>query len=307
MKTPVALNTAAIEWDDLRYFLALARKGSLSGAARTLKTTQPTMGRRLAAFEARLGAQLFHRTPTGLRLTEAGDAIFHFAVAMDEAAMAAERVAMGRDAGLHGTVRVTAPNFFGPHILSAHIGRFCSEHPTIVVDLITDARLANLARREADMAFRLRRFEQDNIYQSKVGELPFALYAASSYLERCGPPDFERGGAGAEMVVMDQTAIEPVAESFWLNATLPHAKPRFRSNNRDGQAAAAAAGAGLVCLPCLLGDVWPGLSRLDTPTAVPTREVWLGMHADTRKVPRVRALADYLIARLRLTSEPTPT
>jgi DNA-binding transcriptional LysR family regulator len=304
MKAPVALNTAAIDWDDLRYFLALARKGSLSGAARDLKTTQPTMGRRLAAFEAKLGALLFHRTPTGLRLTEAGDAILHFAVTMDEAAIAAERVAMGRDAGLQGTVRVTAPNFFGPHILSEHIGRFCSEHPTIAVDLITDARLANLARREADMAFRLRRFEQDDIYQTKVGELPFALYAAPSYLQRCGPPDFERGGAGSDTVVMDQTAIEPIAETFWLNETLPHAKARFRSNNRDGQAAAAAAGAGLVCLPCRLGDVWPGLTRIDTPTPVPAREVWLGMHADTRKVPRVRALADYLVACLRVTREP---
>ena len=151
------------------------------------------------------------------------------------------------------------------------------------------------------MAFRLRRFEQDDIYQSKVGELPFALYAAPSYIQRCGAPDFERGGAGSETVVMD--AIEPVAETFWLNATLPHARTRFRSNNRDGQAAAAAAGAGLVCLPCRLGDVWPGLSRLDTPTPVPTREVWLGMHADTRKVPRVRALADYLVAGLRETRE----
>jgi DNA-binding transcriptional LysR family regulator len=292
------IDRAAIAWDDLRYFLALARAGSLSGAARSLRTTQPTMGRRLAAFEARLGTRLFERTATGLRPTESGNSVLDYAIAMEEAALAAERVAVGRDSGLSGTVRVSAPNFFGPRVLAAHMGQFCAEHPSITVDLVTDARLASLSRREADMAFRLKRFEQEDLYQRKVSELLFGLYAAPAYLARCGAPDFERGGMGAELVVME-TGVEPVAETAWWSATLPRANVKFRSNNRDAQAAAASAGAGLICAPRLLGDAWPGLVRLDTPTPVPAREVWLGMHADTRKTPRVRALADYLIERLR--------
>jgi DNA-binding transcriptional LysR family regulator len=277
----------------------LAREGSLSGAARVLQTTQPTMGRRLDAFEVKLGAQLFRRTSSGLVLTEAGDAVLGHAKRMEDAAVAAERVVMGRDSGLRGTVRVTSPEWYGSRVLSTLLSGFCIRHPEITIELVTDALPLNLARREVDLAIRFRRFDQDGLLQRKVGETPFGLYAAPAYLARKGDPDFEQAGLGTDLVVMSETLSGMVAETEWIRERLGSARVAFRSNSRDAQAAAAAAGVGLACLASDLGDGWPGLVRLTAPEPVPTREVWLGMHRDMRAVPRVRALADFLADGLR--------
>ncbi|SDR12509.1 transcriptional regulator, LysR family [Rhizobiales bacterium GAS191] len=293
-----------LEWDDLRYFLAAARNGSLSGAARVLGTTQPTMGRRVEAFEARIGAKLFRRTPSGLALTAIGQAILDHVTRMDEAALAVERVATGHDSGLSGNVRLTAPEWYGARVLSPHLGAFCALHPDIMIELVTDARPMSLTQREADIALRLRRFEQDGLVQRKVADMPFGLYAAPSYLDRHGAPDFASGAMGSAFVAMSEALTEATAETAWLDEVAPKARIAFRSNSRDAQAAAAAAGAGLACLARTLGDGWPGLVRLETPTPIPMREVWLGVHADTRTIPRVRALIDFLCDELQQMHQP---
>lgn len=284
-----------MDWDDLRYFLALARQGSLSGAARILQTTQPTMGRRLVVLEQKLDARLFERRPNGLVLTETGHAILDYAAMMEEAALAATRVASGRTAGLSGHIRITATEWFGTRVLGPILGEFCAEHPEIAVELITDSRLLNLTRREADLAFRLRRFDQDGLIQRKVANVPFGLYATSAYIERCGQPDFERHGAGSALVLPN----EALADIAWVKDVLGAAKVSYRSNSREGQAAAAAAGAGIVLLPLQLGALWPSLIKLAVPKPVPDRSVWLGFHADSRTVPRIRAIADFVIAELK--------
>ena len=305
MAQPPARLCTTVDWDDLRYFLALARQGSLSGAARALQTTQPTMGRRLVALELKLDARLFERQPNGLVLTEAGSSILDYAAMMEEAALAATRVASGRTAGLSGHVRVTATEWFGTRVLSPILGAFCAQHPDISVELITDSRLLSLTRREADLAFRLRRFDQDGLIQRKVADVPFGLYASAGYIERCGLPDFERHGAGTSLVLPN----EALADIAWVQDVLGAAKVAYRSNSREGQAAAAAAGAGVVLLPLYLGASWPSLIKLEVPTPVPDRSVWLGLHADSRTVPRIRASADFIIAELerhRLTRAPAP-
>lgn len=280
-----------VDWDDLRYFLALARQGSLSGAARVLQTTQPTMGRRLAALEHKLDARLFERRPNGLMLTEAGHSILDHAAAMEEAAFAATRLASGQTSGLRGHVRITATEWFGTRLLSPLLGAFCAEHRDISVELITDSRLLSLTRREADLAFRLRRFDQDGLIQRKVVDVPFGLYATPAYVERCGLPDFGRQGAGTALVLPN----EALADITWVQDVLGAARVAYRSNSREGQAAAAAAGAGVVLLPTYLSMSWPELVELEVPVPVPPRSVWLGLHADSRTVPRVRALADFII------------
>ncbi len=286
---------ANVDWDDLRYFLALARQGSLSGAARVLQTTQPTMGRRLAALELKLDARLFERLPSGLMLTEAGKSILDYAAAMEEAALAAIRLASGRMSGIRGHVRITATEWFGTRLLSPLLGAFCAKHPHISVELITDSRLLNLTRREADLAFRLRQFDQDGLIQRKVVDVPFGLYATSAYVERCGLPDFGRRGAGTALVLPN----EALADIAWVQEVLGAAQIAYRSNSREGQAAAAAAGAGVVLLPTYLSVSWPELVELEVPVPVPARSVWLGLHADSRAVPRIRALADFIIEGLR--------
>ena len=290
---------AAIEWEDLRYFLHLAREKSLSGAARKLGTTQPTMSRRLELFESKLGAILFDRLPSGLRLSDTGRQILDYAERMEDAALAAQRIAVGSSAGLTGTVRVTSPEWLGARILSPLLAKFCAAHPTVTVELVTDAEALSLTRREIDVALRFGRFQQDGLMQRKIGSIPFELYAAAAYLKAKGPPDFSDGGADAALITMNAALAESVAETKWLRRYLPQAHVGFCSNSRDGQAAAAAAGAGLVCLPARLASAYPALRSIKTPAPVPSRELWLGFHRDTGKVRRVRAVVDFIAGEFR--------
>jgi DNA-binding transcriptional LysR family regulator len=262
-----------IEWDDLRYFLNLVREKSLSGAARKLGTTQPTMSRRLELFEKKLGAVLFQRKPSGLDLTDTGRQILDHASRMEDAALAAQRIATGSSAGISGTVRVTSAEWLGARVASPLLAEFCTIHPAVSVELITDAEALSLTRREVDIAVRFGRFQQEGLIQRKIGGLPFGLYAASAYLNTRGLPDFLRGGAGAVVIAMNAALADSVAETKWLQRHLPNAHIGFRSNSRDGQAAAAAAGAGLVCLPAPLAAAYPGLRAIETPTPMPSREI----------------------------------
>ncbi|MFB9262856.1 LysR family transcriptional regulator [Bradyrhizobium erythrophlei] len=292
-QTPTDL--PAIEWDDLRYFLSLVREKSLSAAARKLGTTQPTMSRRLEQFEKKLGAVLFQRLPSGLALTETGRQILDHAERMEDAALAAQRIAVGSSAGLTGTVRVTSAEWLGARVLSPLLAKFCAVHPAVTIELVTDAEALSLTRREVDVALRFGRFQQDGLMQRKIGNIPFALYAAAAYLKAKGKPDFSRGGAGAALITMNAALADGVAETKWLRRHLPQTHIGFRSNSRDGQAAAAAAGMGLVCLPIHLASAYPGLRAIETPTPVPSREVWLGFHRDSGKLPRVRNLVDFIV------------
>ena len=287
----------AFEWDDLRYFLNLAREKSLSGAARKLGTTQPTMSRRLELLEKKLGAVLFQRKPSGLELSDIGRQILDHADRMEEAALAAQRIATGSNAGISGTIRVTSSEWLGARVLSPWLAEFCTLHPNASVELVTDAEALSLTRREVDIAVRFGRFQQEGLMQRKIGSLPFGLYASSSYLKTKGLPDFRRGGTDAIVITMNAALAETVAETKWLRQHLVNAHIAFRSNSRDGQAAAAAAGAGLVCLPTQLAKAYPELRAVTTPIPVPSRDVWLGFHRDTRAIPRVRSIVDFLAER----------
>jgi DNA-binding transcriptional LysR family regulator len=291
---------AMLDWDDLRYFLAVARAGNLSAAARSIGTTQPTMGRRIDGFEKRLGARLFLRTPAGFALTETGQAMFANARRMEEEALAAQRVASGRDAGLAGTVRITSPEWFASRVLAPMLAAFCARHSGVVVDLAGDSRWLDLARGEAEIALRFARFEQNELVQRRIGTLAFGLYASAYYLERQGTPDFTTHCAGHALVTT-AADLDGVADAVWLRHAAASARIAFRSSSRETQAAAAIAGAGMACLARVHGDALVGLVRIPTPTPVPPRPLWLGLHADTRDTPRVRAVADFLATEIRRT------
>jgi DNA-binding transcriptional LysR family regulator len=279
-----------LSWDDLQLFLAVARGKNLSSAARALGVTQPTMGRRLASFEERLGACLLRRTPRGFVPTAAGREVLRHVESMDASALTVERVAGGRDAGLAGTVRVTSTEWFARRVLAPLFARFALDHPAIMVELVTDLRLFSLAQREADIAIRLGSFTQRDVVRRKLVRVAFGLYAEAGYLARVGIPDFTRGAEGHTVIVM----TEAFPDTAWLERVAPRARVAFRTNSREAQAAVAASGGGLVTLPRFLGDALPSLRSLDAPSAVPHRIAWAGVHRDTRGTPRVRALVDFI-------------
>ena len=286
-----------LEWDDFRVFLAIARHGSLTAAARALRVTQPTMGRRLEMLEERLGARLFERMPTGPVLTDLGSAMLEYAEQMEQAAFAAERRIAGYDSGPHGTVRITTVEWFGTHVVAPIIAAFALQYPQIMVELVTDMRPYNLTRREADIAIRFVAFDQNDLIQRKVAEVAYGLYASTTYLEARGMPDFKNEGCD-HLVIKVHEAADHFPPSRWIETVAPKARIALRASSHHAQARAAEAGAGLVVLPRCLGDVMPSLRRLDPPSP-PSREVWLGYHQDMRQTPRIRVLVDFLVNELR--------
>ncbi|OJY23032.1 MAG: LysR family transcriptional regulator [Myxococcales bacterium 68-20] len=279
-----------LDWDDLRFFLALSRHGTMSAAARSLRVAQPTVGRRIAAFEKRLGARLFTRSPTGWALSPTGRRLLAHAERIEHEILAAETVAAGRDEGLEGKIRVTASEWLVRSVLGPALAPFAALNPGLTLDIIADARHLNLARREADLAVRPSRFKQQEVFQRAVAEVEFGLYASDTYLARHGAPDFRSRAEGHVLIGMTDD-VNAIVDLDWLPPLVGNARVAVRMNGREPMATVAAAGVGLACLPRVLGDSTPGLRLLTTPGVRPQRTLWLGVHRMARTTPRVRAAA----------------
>jgi DNA-binding transcriptional LysR family regulator len=287
-----------LDWDDLRFYLAIARAGSLSGAARTLGVTQPTAGRRLAAFEKSLGARLFSRTPAGHVPTPIGARLLAYAERMEADAIAAERLASGADAGVRGQVRVTASEWMIDRVLAPLVAPLLAQYPGLSVELAAEARHLSLVRREADIAVRPSRFEHQEVIESPVAVLGFGVYASDGYLAERGMPDFSRGAEGHRLIAMSES-LTKIPDVEWLPRIVARADVVLRSNGRIPMATLAARGVGLVCLPRYMGDATPTLRRVSTKLAEPERTLFVAMHQDGRRVPRIRATLAFLKESLR--------
>ena len=269
----------------------------MSRAAQQLKVAQPTVGRRIAAFESKLGAKLFVRNATGLTLSEAGDALFTHAEQMERHALEAESVASGRDAGTAGRVRITASEWLIASVIAPGLGPLLARHPGLEVVLSADPRHLSLVRRDADLALRPSRFTEAEVFQKQVGVLEFALYASPRYLARRGRPDFAHGAPGHDLIAMTDD-MRTIVDLEWLPSLTSRARVAVRTNGREPMARMAASGIGIACLPRLLGDATPGLELLATPSPHPKRKLWLGVHRASRTIPRIRVTLDFLVEHL---------
>lgn len=283
-----------LDWDDLRTFLTIARHGTLSGAARALGVQQPTMGRRLDAMEQRAGAALLRKTSSGYVLTEVGEAVLANVERIEAETQAIDRMIAGKDPRLEGTVRLTAVESLVAEVLSPVIAAFRMEHPDVQVEVVAATRSLNLTKREADVAVRMAPFTQPDVLARKVGENASALYAARSYLDRFGVPDWVRGAEG-HSVIQTEADLLHTPEMRWFRQQTPNARVALATNSRLIHRAAACDGMGIACLARYLGDGVPGLVRLEPGIRPePVRDLWLGIHADMRHTPRIRAFTDAL-------------
>lgn len=287
------MTTATLDWDDLKIALAVARHGSLTAAARALGSTQPTVSRRLDTLAHRLGAQLFERAASGLRLTALGESLLAGLEQMDAGALAVQRRIAARDTGLHGEIIVTCLDWLGDEVLAPMLARFAALHPGLRIELLNEGRVFNLARREADLAFRFGAFAQENLVERRVGEVRYALYAARSYLTQYGLPEAANGFDGHRLVLLDSAAGE-VPHEAWLPAVAHRAQIALRANGLRAHLAAVRSGAALAMLPCLLAEAEPELRRVPAQ-AEPVRVLRVGLHADLRDTPRIRALLDFVV------------
>lgn len=281
-----------MEWSDLRVFLAIAREGTLGAAARKLGQTQPTMGRRLQALERAVGHKLFQRTKAGFVLTNEGAAVLSHAERMEEEALAFQRQLTGQEKELDGMLRITSSDWFAEYLLTPVIADFSKRHPRVVIELLSDSRFFSLSRREADLAFRITPFNEADVVSRKLLHMPYGVYVATD-----APVPRIGDGTGTGLITMDM-AFSAMPDVAWLQRMLPNAQVVFRSNARAIQAQMCVRGVGIAVLPRPLGDTLASLRRIDLGEDPPMRETWVGYHRDMRRLARLRALLDLVVARL---------
>ncbi len=287
-------------WDDVRFFLAIHRAGSLSAAAPPLEVTQPTCGRRLAALEASLGLRLFDRTPEGLRLTKNGATLLGAATMMEQSAHDLALRATVKDRDLEGVVRIGTTEFFACSFLVGALPEVREKYPGIRVELVLSNTETDLLRREADIAIRFRpeglRPKPEVLVAQKLGNEPFVLFGADSYLRRHGAPSDPSVLGGHDVVVYSapHPAVEWCARAF-RSATVVLSAPSMQVS-----AAAVAAGLGLGVIPSRAARLLPLLRPLSPPIAHGTG--WLVVHPDLQRVPRIRVVVDMLATIFRATS-----
>jgi DNA-binding transcriptional LysR family regulator len=284
-----------MQWDDLKIFLAVARHGTLGAAARALGQSQPTMGRRIRVLEEQLGYTLFQRSGDGFLLTREGEAVLQNVQQMEDEADAVLRKLSGRQQ-LDGLLRVSTTEWFGAHLLAPVFARFSVENPGMTIELVSETRLVSLARREADLVFRFRQFDEPDVIQRKAMHAEFGVYGAATYLRQAGAPEVGHG-AGQRLIIMD-TAYGDLADVAWIQRQLPKAHVALRANSRDVQASLCRNGAGLAVLPRCIGDGMRGLHLVDLGEKPPGRDIWAGYHKDLKRSPRLRAVLEATLAAL---------
>jgi DNA-binding transcriptional LysR family regulator len=290
---------AVFEWSDLRYFLAVARTGSTLAAARTLGTSQSTVHRRLAELETRINRKLAKRCTTGYQLTELGQRLLPYAESVEAAIAAFERYSLASDTDLTGSVRVTCSSTMADRLAkSPLIEAFHARYPGLQVELVITDRYLDLAKGEADIAIRFGEASDDALIGRKIAEVPWAVYATRSYVERHGrpgrPEDIED-----HLVVAFDGEIANYAAARWLRSVAPRARIAARSDSWPALIATVKSGAGLAPLPIHHGDRDKELVRLIGTTPGLVSEIWLLVHPDMRQTPRVRTFFEYVIAELK--------
>lgn len=275
-----------MEWSDVRIFLAVMRSGSYGEAARRLGVSHPTVGRRIKVLEAQAHQALFRRTPDGLVLTDAGDAVLGLAESMENAALAMERRLAGNHPRLEGILRISCAEWFATAVLAPVLSELTQRHPAIVPEIIASYRLLNLSRRDADVAFRIVPFTEPDIVQRRLMSMPYALY---------GTPENARAlqhdPASVGLILMN-TAQAHFPDVVWLLDQFPQLRRAFTSTSRAVQAQMCQRGMGVAVLPQPLGDATAGLQRIPTPQPPPSRDIWVGYHQDLRHMDRLRAMLD---------------
>lgn len=272
------------DWDDLRVFLAVAREGSLSAGARAVGIDQSTASRRIAALEAGLGARLFDRVPGGVVLTAAArDAVGLAEEAERQVAAFADAVA-DADAGLRGLVRVSVVDGIDAVLIAPLVPALLARHSGLCVEVVADAAIADLSRREADVALRFVRPDEPQLVARRVAHLPASVWARA---------DLAGCGLDALGFVDWDTRSQPHPEALWAVTHVDPARVRFRANRAQAKLAAIQAGVGAGILSDALAERVGGLARVGSPP-VPGCDAWLVATRALLDVPRVRVVWDWL-------------
>ncbi|MFN4230569.1 LysR family transcriptional regulator [Parvibaculum sp.] len=280
-------------WELYRSFLAVVREGSLSGGARLLGLTQPTVGRHIDALEASLGAGLFTRSQGGLTPTELALALVPHAEAMSMAAEALQRAASGEAEEERGTVRITASEMIATEVLPPILARFREEHPRIAIELVLSNRTDDLIRRDADIAIRMIRPTQSSLVARKVGVLGLGLHAHKSLIQRFGMPASVEDLKNCPIIGFDRESS--IRRLKYLGGfPLSRELFAFRCDSDIGQFSALKAGVGFGMCQYPLAKRYPDLVPVLPGEIEFELDVWIVMHEDLKTSRRMRLMFDHL-------------
>lgn len=284
------------DWNDLRYFLTVARTGSTIAAAKELGVNQTTVQRRLAELEDRIGCKLVERHPTGYQLSALGQELLPCAKSVEEAIAGLERRLLSIDKALTDTIRITCPEALVNPLVKPLVDAFQARYPGLLIDLIVTERLLDLSRGEADISIRGGEPRDDVLIGRKISDNPWAVYASRSYIERHGRP--KRPEDIVHHAIVDFGVAANLHLGKWLQSVAPHAKVAVHSETVIGALTAVKSGAGLAILPVQLGDPEKDLVRVIDPVPELMSKVYLLVHPDLRKIPRVRTFIDFVFSEI---------
>ncbi len=283
------------DWNDLRHLIAVARHGSTLAAAKALGVNQSTVHRRLSELENRVGLTLVKRYPTGYRLSELGDALIDHVLAVETAVVTLERQIQALKHDLKGVIRLTCPEPTVSRIAATGLlDRFYERYPGLTVEFVTSDRYLDIAKGEADIAFRSGEPTDDSLVGRKICDSIWAIYASRSYIQQNGRPTSIADLANHAMIGFDGI-MQHHRVAKWLPVAVPDARVVNRNNSMLGTLSAVKAGIGVAPLPTTLGDAEETLVQVLPPVDDLTRSWYLLSHPDLRKTPRIAAFVDHVL------------
>lgn len=279
----------ALDWDDLRFALAVASGGSLAAAGRQLGVNHTTVLRRIAALEKRLGARLFERSPTGYALTAHGEELVEAARGIGETVGRLELKLAGADPSVSGPIRMTTTDTLMTSLLPDILAGLKAAHPGIEVEATTSNLFLSLTRREADVAIRPADDPPPALFGRRISSVGFAVFGWRDAAAGKPPPDIER----RRWIVPDDS-LSATAAARWVASSFPDAAVAARADSFVTMAVLAEAGLGVAALPCYLGDRSPALVRLSEPIEAMRTGLWLLTHEHLRRSARIRTFLEFV-------------
>lgn len=291
------MSVSTFDWDDLRFFLAVARAGRLTVAARRLEADHTTVSRRISALERALKTKLFERRPQGYTLTERGERLLAKAESMETHALAVASEVGGSDLALSGTVRIGAPDGLGTYFLAPELGALVEQHPDLTLQLVALPRTFSLPKREADIAITLEQPTEGRLVSRKLTDYRLRLYASRAYLDRHGPIDDPADLAGKTIVsYVPDLLYSPALDYF--SGLEKYTSRRYECASVVAQLEAVRAGVGVGVLHDYAVRQFPEL-QVVAPTLSFLRTYWLVMHEEVRNLRRVEEVHSFILDRVR--------
>lgn len=281
-----------MNWDDLKYFLAVSRTGSIRGAAKALDVNHATVSRRINTFEKNMGLRLFDRTVQGYERTKAADEIYAQAVHLEDTLFNVQRLVEGKNKALRGIIRITVADIVAEHLLMDDLADFSKLYPDIEIHVIDSVRSFNLANREADVALRVCNHPPEHLIARKLAAIHRSAYASAEAKHMVDKPEW-------------------LAQQNWIGWTDKMRKPvgkmardydKFSSRhaivNTNLQRKACRLGMGIAILPCFIGDNDDSLVRIAPFTSEHKFDLWLLTHPDMRENTKVKAFNHFIKERI---------